>query len=353
MLGTGGGGDPHIGRLLAARALGEHGTVTVLDPDEVDDDAFIVPVAQMGAPTVGVEKIPAGTEPIAALRAIERYRDLRATATMPVECGGMNSMVPLLVAAHTGLPVVDGDGMGRAFPELQMKTFSAYGLSGSPMAITGERGDTVIVDTGNDDARMEWLARGATTRLGGAAYVAEFTLRGDDMRRTVIPRTLSLALRVGKALRDARRQYRPAHEALAQTIAQTDYRHLRHLFTGKIVDVERRTDGGFARGSAHLNSFDGTSNLELTFQNEHLLATRDQTVVCMVPDLVCVLDAETAEPITTEGLRFGQRVSVVGIATPPIMRAPEALAAFGPAAFGLPTQFHPVEELLPADTLTA
>lgn len=346
-LGTGGGGDPHIGRLLVAQALGEHGTVTVLDPEEVADDAFIVPVAQMGAPTVGVEKIPAGTEPVAALRAIEKHRGLSADATMPVECGGLNSMVPLLVAAQTGLPVVDGDGMGRAFPELQMKTFAAYGLPGSPMAVTGERGETVIVDTGADDSRMEWLARGVTMRLGGAAHVAEFTLHGADMRRTAIPRTLSLAMRIGRALRTARREHRPAVDALAATIAETEYRHLRHLFTGKVTDVERRTEGGFARGSARMDGFDGSSVLRLTFQNEHLLAERDGAVVCMVPDLICVLDAETGEPITTEGLRYGQRVSVIGVGTPPIMRTSEALGAFGPGAFGFGQVFCPVEQLLP------
>ena len=44
-----------------------------------------------------------------------------------------------------------------------------------------------------------------------------------------------------------------------------------------------------------------------------------------------MLDAETAEPITTEGLRYGQRVRVVAISTPAVMRTPEALAVFGPA----------------------
>jgi DUF917 family protein len=62
-----------------------------------------------------------------------------------------------------------------------------------------------------------------------------------------------------------------------------------------------------------------------------------------VPDLICVLEAESAEPITTEGLRYGQRVVVVGISTPAIMRTPEALAVFGPACFGLDEPFRPVE----------
>ncbi|MCP2166391.1 DUF917 domain-containing protein [Goodfellowiella coeruleoviolacea] len=349
LLGTGGGGDPHVGQLLVRQAIREHGPVLVLDPTEVADDALVIPTAQMGAPTVVFEKLPAGTEPVAALRALEYHLDRTADATMPIECGGINSMIPLLVGALTGLPVVDADGMGRAFPELQMETFSVYGVPGSPMAIAGEGGETVVIDTRADNARMEWLARGVTVRLGGVAHIAEYAMSGADVRRTAIPRTLSLALSVGRAIREARQANTDPVARLAEVLADTLYGHLRVLFRGKVVDVERRTEAGFARGRARVAAMGGaTGQLELVFQNEHLVALVDGEVRCVVPDLVCVLDAEQAEPITTESLRYGQRVTVVGISTPELMRSPQALATFGPAAFGLPYAFRPVEELVPA-----
>ncbi|MDT7797765.1 MAG: uncharacterized protein QOI78_1198 [Actinomycetota bacterium] len=40
VLGTGGGGDPYVGRLLVREAIRAHGPVTILDPSEVDDDAL-------------------------------------------------------------------------------------------------------------------------------------------------------------------------------------------------------------------------------------------------------------------------------------------------------------------------
>jgi len=348
LLGTGGGGDPYIGRLLVDQALRETGrTITVLDPDEIDDDAFVIPTAQMGAPTVMVEKIPRGDEAVIALRTLERHLGRRADATMPIECGGINSMIPLLVAAHTGLPVVDADGMGRAFPELQMETFSVYGVPGSPLAIGGENDEMVIIDTGHDNKRMEWLARGITIRMGGVAHIAEYSMTGAEVKRTAVPNTLTLGLRVGRALRTARAEHRDPVAALAATMAETLYDKVRVLFRGKVVDVERRTEAGFARGRATLAAFDGDAKLELTFQNEHLVARVDGEVRCVVPDLICVLDADSAEPITTEGLRYGQRAVVVGISTPALMRSPEALAVFGPRAFGLDVDFRPVEELVP------
>jgi len=345
LLGTGGGGDPYIGKMLVERVLGDR-SITILDPDELADDLFVIPTAQMGAPTVMVEKIPAGTEPTLALRTLEKHLGRTADATMPIECGGINSMIPLVVAAETGLPVVDADGMGRAFPELSMETFAVYGVHGSPLALAGERGEQVVIDTGDDDRQMEWLARGITIRLGGVGHIAEYAMTGADVRRTAVPRTISMALALGRAIRLAREEHRSPFEAIGATLASTLYPHLRELHVGKVVDVERRTTEGFAKGRAVIAPLgDDGETLEISFQNENLIARRGGRLVAIVPDLICVVDHETAEPITTEGLRYGQRVRVLGISTPAMMRTPEALVAFGPSAFGLQEDFVAVEEL--------
>lgn len=344
LLGTGGGGDPYIGKMLVERVLGE-GVITVLDPDELADDILVIPTVQMGAPTVMVEKIPAGTEPTLALRTLEDHLGRRADATMPIECGGINSMIPLIVAAETGLPVVDADGMGRAFPELSMETFAVYGVHGSPLALAGERGERVIIDTGDDDRQMEWLARAVTIRLGGVGHIAEYAMSGLDVRRTAVPRTISMALRLGRSIREAREQHRDPFDAVAQMLSTTLYPHVRPLFEGKVIDVERATTDGFAKGQATIAGPEPNDNLVVRFQNENLTAHRNGELVAIVPDLICVTDGESAEPITTEGLRYGQRVRVLGISTPELMRTPAALAAFGPAAFGINLPFVPVERL--------
>ena len=348
LLGTGGGGDPHIGRLLVAQELGDR-TITVLDPDELDDDLFIIPTAQMGAPTVMVEKMPAGNEPLNALRYLEEHLGKTADATMPIECGGINSMIPLIVAAQTGLPVVDADGMGRAFPELSMETFAVYGVHGSPLALASEHGERVIIDTDYDDRRMEAFARAITIKLGGVAHIAEYAMTGADVRRTAVPRTISMALELGRAIRLARESHQSPFAAVADTLRTTLYSEVRELFRGKVVDVERRTTGGFARGTAKFapiaddNTTAGSAEFDIEFQNENLIARHRGAVVAIVPDLICVLEEETAEPITTEGLRYGQRVRVIGISTPEMMRTPEALATFGPREFGLDEEFIPIE----------
>ena len=344
VLGTGGGGDPTIGRLLVEQAMADGGRIELLDPDEVDDDALVVPTAMMGAPTVMIEKLPAGDEAVAALRALEAHLGRRADATMPIECGGINSMIPLGVAARTGLPVVDADGMGRAFPELQMETFGVYGVSGSPMAVCDERGASAVITTPTND-QMEWYARGLTIRMGGAAHTASYPMSGADVKRTAVPRTLSLGILVGRTIREARERHADPFAALSDALRDTLYEHGEVIFAGKVVDVMRRTVDGFARGNAWIEPFEDGPRLELAFQNEHLVARVGTQVRAIVPDLIAVLDAETAEPITTEQLRYGQRVRVFAISTPSVMRSPEALAVFGPAAFGLEHAYEPVEAL--------
>lgn len=345
-LGTGGGGDPYIGRLMVERELDRGGRVTLVPLEEVPDDWFIIPTAMMGAPTVMVEKIPAGHEAVRSLQALEAHLGRQADATMPIECGGINSTMPLVVGARLGIPVVDADGMGRAFPELQMETFHVYGVPGTPMAITNEHGDTTIV-TAHDNRMMEWLARGITIRMGGSSLIAEYSMDGATAKRTSVPGTISLGIAIGRCLREARESHRDPFEALTATLRGTLYGHARIVFEGKVADVFRRTTEGFAKGAARIQPLDGGPPLELRFQNEHLIALVDGRVHGIVPDLICVLEAETAEPITTEGLRYGQRVKVMVVSTPSIMRTPEALEVFGPRAFGLEHEFVPIESLSP------
>lgn len=345
LLGTGGGGDPLVGRLLVEQALHDGCRIRVLDPAEIDDEWLVIASAMMGAPTVILEKIPNGYEAITALRRLEEHLGRTADAVIPMECGGLNSMIPLVVAARADLPVIDGDGMGRAFPELQMETFGVYGVPASPLAIADEHSHTAIVDTGADNHRTEWFARGLTIRMGGSAHIAEYPMSGAEVKRTAIPRTLSLALTLGRTLRTAKREHRDPFSALITALTDTPYEHGRILFSGKIVDVERRIIDGFTQGRALIEGFNGGGTMRIEFRNENLIATVNSRVVAIVPDLITLLDTETAVPITTETVRYGMRVTVFGISTPPMMRSPEALSVFGPAAFGLKQPWRPLEEI--------
>lgn len=118
------------------------------------------------------------------------------------------------------------------------------------------------------------------------------------------------------------------------------------IFHGKIVDVQRRIVAGFARGEAILDGIDADvgRRLSIEFQNENLVATCNNEVIVSLPDLITIVEEETGEPITTESLRYGFRVKVLGIPSDLQWRTPTALRVVGPRYFGYEIDFTPVEE---------
>ena len=307
ILGTGGGGNPYIGQLRARQAIERWGPVTVLAPEELPEDSRVVCVGGIGAPTVGIEKVR-DLQSYHALRAIEAFTGEEATALISNEIGGSNSVEPLIPAAMAGLPVVDADGMGRAFPELQMKTFFVYGVPCCPMAIADEKGNSVIIRETISPKWAERLARSITVQMGCVACYAVAPMSAEQVRRTAVPNTLSLARDLGNAVKDARSRGRDPLDAILETCPG------KVLFSGKVVDLDRRTTAGFARGTLTIDGMDAFSGerMVIEFQNENLIARRDGEIVCTVPDLICAVATDLGDPVTTELMRYGLRVTILG-----------------------------------------
>jgi DUF917 family protein len=340
ILGTGGGGNPYLGKLKARRLLREGHRVEVVGVEELADDALVVTVGGVGAPTIGIERIDSGRETLDAVRVLEEHLGKRFDALIPAEIGGGNSIEPIVAAAHARIPVVDGDGMGRAFPEIPMLTYFIYGVSCYPCGLADLRGNRAVFTDGSDPDFLERLIRSAVVQMGGHAGVAVAVMSGADVKRTAVRDTLSLAMRLGGDVRAARTLKQDPIEVVRSTLQG------RLLFTGKLVDVDRETKDGWVSGLVRIAGLDRDSgrSMEIAFRNENLIAWQDGEIVATVPDLICILDLESGEPVTTEILRYGYRVAVLGVGCSPLLRTPEALAVVGPKAFGYDVPFRPLEQ---------
>lgn len=340
LLGTGGGGSPWIGRLAAERLLDEGRSIELIDPNSLAETASVATVAMVGAPTVMTEKLFRGDEMVHALQLLERLQGKRIDAIMPVEIGGLNSTIPLVAAGRLGLPVVDADGMARAFPEVQMVSFGIAGVPAAPMVLVNEHGDHVLVQS-SDNSRVERVARSVCEAMGGVVHAASYVMSGAQARAHAIHGTLTMAIGLGAEVRTARSAGRDLFAAIVDYLDSTGiYGGGDMIFAGKIVDLDREVSAGFNIGTARIEGDDGRI-VEIQFRNENLLAREDKRLLVVVPDLICVLDRETAMPITTEELRYGQRVAVLAIGAPAALQTPAALAVVGPAGFGLQDQYVP------------
>jgi DUF917 family protein len=337
VLGTGGGGDPRIGLLLALQALEEVGPTELVDLDDLPADALIMPCGMVGAPTVHIEKIENGGEGAVLREHLERLTGRTVAALMPAEIGGSNGLLPLTWAGRMGLPVVDADGMGRAFPLIPQVSMHLAGVDPNPGVMTDERGN-VLVFHAISGAWMERLERSAAVEFGGAGAATEYIMTVEQAREAAVRGTFTLAIKIGDALNAA------VGDPIAALVGVTGGFP---LLIGKVTDVERRTTKGFVRGSVIIEGLgdDAGRLLRLEIQNENLVALEQGRVLASVPDLITVLDSETADAIPTERVRYGQRVTVIAMECAPIWRSLFGLEMAGPRAFGYDFDYVPVEEL--------
>jgi DUF917 family protein len=326
--------------MLRTRELMRKGaTVRVVPLDALPDDAWVGEVGGIGAPVVGVEKIEEGAECFRAMRAVEETAGVKVSALISAEIGGANSMEPIITAAQAGLPVIDGDGMGRAFPEVQMTTFFIYGAKPAPAAIADEKGNVVVFKEVIDMFWLERFARHVAVDMGAGAGFATAPMSMEFVRRSAVPGTVTQALSIGRTVLEARAKRQNVVERVVATTGATLF------FTGKVTDIKRELIGGFARGEARLAGIDhwAGSEARIAIQNENLVLWIDGEPAIMVPDLIINLELETGEPITTEVLRYGQRIAVIGLPVHDLMKTPRALEIVGPKAFGYPDlQFSPL-----------
>jgi DUF917 family protein len=338
ILGTGGGGDPYLATLNLRRLYAEGRRVQLMNPMDLDDDDRVAVVSKMGAPLVGQERLNDPAHLARAVEVMEGYVGKPFRAIMSVEIGGSNALSPFLAAAMLNRPVVNADAMGRAYPEAQMTSFAIGNLPMYPLSLVDVRDNEVIVTRAASWKWMERISRKVCTEVGSTAATCKAPRTGREVKDWGIHYTVSQAIKLGRAVIDARAR----HDDPVQAVIACEGGKV--LFRGKVQDVARETTGGFLRGKTILEGIDSDkgARMELAFQNEWTVAFRDGEAVAMTPDLLCLLDSVSGGAIGTEAVRYGQRVTLVALPAPAILTSPAGIAAVGPRAFGYDIDFTSV-----------
>lgn len=326
VLSAGGGSFPYL-EYLATRELLEHRpSVDLACAEALDDDARVALVAMVGAPLPMLERFVDPVHFARPVAVLARHLGVPFDAVMGYEIGSMNALIPVMVASEARLPLIDADTLGRSFPEVQMSGFAIAGLDMAPIAVSDVRANDLVIVHAESAKWVESLLRPIATACGSILAICGVH-SGREIKQHAHLGTYSRAIRIGTAIIDAQASHRDPIQALL--VAERG----RVLATGKVIDVDRRIEGGFVRGRARIGVEGGGSAI-VHFQNEYSVVEVDARRCAMVPDLIAVFDTDRGQPLGTEALRYGQNVTVMRLA--PLSRhlTPEALRIIGPRAFG-------------------
>jgi len=337
LLGSGGGGSPENGLQLVKRALvSTNGNeVKMVDPEEVPDYSMLCVIAGMGAPEA-LLKTGWENEDIPALRMLEQVVGRKMDYIIAIETGGFNSITPLHAAVVSGIPIIDGDGVGRAVPQLEMTMFAVHGIPIAPVVVADPKGNSAVAYP-TDPSMAEKMARALTVEFGMKAGLACHPMAGWQMKRAVIPGTYTVAEKVGKAIREARKK---GEDPVSAVVAAT---RGWELVRGRVKEKKVETRGGFDYGSVFVGG------LRVDFKNENMIAWEAEKPKAISPDLICWLSVD-GRPLTNADIKKDMDVAVIGIKAHERWRTPEGLAVYKSVLEELnyTGKFVPIEKLLRA-----
>lgn len=338
ILGSGGGGDPSYRRMIAKQQLEKGGPINLLKFSELDSNSIVAPIGFMGAPLVSIERMPSTRQFLSIIPAVEKVYGRKIDALIATEIGGGNAFTPLIVAGKMGIPVVDADTIGRAFPELQHSTCNLFGISASPAVLTDIHGNTRVI-IANDAFQIEQQCRLATVEMGSSALLCFYIMNCHEAKKATIPDSFSHGFAIGRSIRQAKESGANPIEALLE------YSKGVWLDSGTIIDIEQSISKGFLQGNVLVKTETGI--IKISYQNEYLVAFRDETPIISTPDIIAILEIETSTPITSESLAYGLRVAILGLPSPSIWQTEKGLELVGPRSFGYKFDYKPISKRLP------
>lgn len=305
LLGCGGGGDPRPYFHVLNGCLGPDG-VQIYSPDRFQE-SLIVPIGFVGATTAELEKLPGGDELPGAVNALLRWCGKSVDAVMSIEGGGVNGLSGLIASLQAGLPYVDADLMGRAMPRLDQFSWSALNRRITPCALC-EPGGRIVVFDHVDAAALERQVRALLSASGGWAALALCPAPAAGLASSAILGSTRLALALGRR-----------HESLPEAAARATVESVMGavvIGAGLVHGIDR-TSGPAMRSSLSIIDEENGDVIRIEGASEYLLALVNGKAMAATPDLICVLDRRTCQPLSVGQVRTGTEVLVI------TMRGPE------------------------------
>lgn len=350
---TGGGGLPENGIESLMSEINEKGFVQITDISEIPDDAVAVCPFLMGSIAPhdeatlkemagfgfidGVNKEKARLAK--AIQELEAYTGVKTTVVVPIELAGANTSGPISAGSSLGMMAVDGDYCGRAIPEILQITPYLYDRKWLPVASVDEWDNVCIIKKATNLRVVERIGKFISAGAYGLAGQAGFIMSGKELKETVIAGTLSKSYELGKFIREAQE----AHlDHIPQKIAEKVGGWV--LAEGKRTDFEDEDRIGYYWGTTTIQS-DAGDEYKIWFKNENHVCWKNGEPFVSSPDLICVVDRHTGEPIPNPKMRQAQEVAIIVLPCDERLRQDKIKKVLDPQYFGFEDiSYVPVEE---------
>jgi DUF917 family protein len=358
VLASGGGGSYGDARAIL-QELGQQGwggTVQVRDYDCVTNACVL---AIMGSPDAADRLTLAAIENSIrnSVRLLEVGTGAALGCFIPVEIGPVNSLVPLIgaVMSQGAVWVVDGDGAGRAVPQLPQTTFTGTPLlAPCPCALASDADQTRAVESAllhaPTAAQVESLAGGVVGGFGGYSGIAMWPSNagnGHALTGSYIAGTLEQVRALGRFLLAASSP--PPTSEVAAMIALVTGRSASAVVTNfYMTEVTQSTssaslDSGIIRLDNTIDPEHSTQTHYLYNLNENLImySAASSMPDVVAPDSICYYSESTGRGFSNAsddlaeyfnaatGKSTGKMVSVIQVrAAEKLCGTPGVLASF-------------------------
>ena len=305
-LASGGGGTYDSAMLFVQNFTKKHyerTEVSIIDVDDIpeNDSKCAIVLAYLGTPT----KLKDAVTPDAAIQSVNtiqeelKKRGKELGYIVPIEVGGISTLVSCLVGAKLNLTVINADGAGRAVPLLQMTTFATHGADVNPCVLTNSSDYKIVYEVSDSreasaSTTIEALARSALSmrefdQVGG---ITMWTMDRALMSKAILIKgTITKCIQLGKIIGNEQYLIKPNISSIQNVLNTINY-HSQIVCQGKILDAKNNAIGGFDSGLMTIQQDQTPENLiKIIFQNESLIVwdSGQGSPLVTAPDLISYL----------------------------------------------------------------
>lgn len=318
--------------------LERNGPVPLRRVETMPEDTPCVSVCVIGSGPAMADLPPAGDEFEMAIARLERVQGARFGAVYPLAAATVSAIVPVVAASQLDIPLLDADGMGRAFALIHHTAMHLAGVCPAPLTAQGPTGESVLIDVPNG-ARADRLLRPNVDALGGWAALAAYPTTAGVLRRAAVPGTVSRLLDVGRLLLE-----RTDPELLITRLGAII--GSRRIGRGRIAELEHLSRPTDLTIPAHPSSLVADEvgglgrQLRIELRSEAVAVFADGELVGGAPDLLCLLDASRGELATLDSLQIGDLVDVIVTPADALWYSADGIRMVGLASYNIPLD-HP------------